>query len=199
MDKKLLALYITIVLLDVFLVAGFIVSFGEMSSLRAQITDLEEDVAKMRATNYMLSTTVENLNLTVKHLVEVVQNRSMSQGVSEGLVLQINVADSIKTGETVRVNFSLTNFGSKKVTLVFPSPKIFDFKVLDSSGKVVYQWSQDKSFPAVIVEVVLEPGQAKTASLPWECRLPPGEYLLVGVVSSYNITITSNKVVMVKS
>jgi hypothetical protein len=176
-------------------------SIEELGSLKTQISDLKEQVTKVVARDEVLAFTVENLNDTVRHLVNIVQNRSMGGEVPRrefnGLVLQLNVNDLIKTGETVRVNFSLTNFGSQKVTLVFPSPKIFDFKVLDSSGKVVYEWSQDKSFPALIVQIALEPGQTKTASLSWECKLPPGEYVIIGIVSSYNMTITATKVIRV--
>jgi regulator of replication initiation timing len=196
-----LSLFIVVILLESVLAVGLIMSFEELGSLKTQISDLKEQVTKVVARDEVLAFTVENLNDTVRHLVNSVQNRSMVEEVSRrgfnGLVLQLNVNDLIKTGETVRVNFSLTNFGSQKVTLVFPSPKIFDFKVLDSSGKVVYEWSQDKSFPALIVEIALEPGQTKTASLPWECKLPPGEYVIIGIVSSYNMTITATKVIRV--
>ncbi|MGC8935367.1 MAG: BsuPI-related putative proteinase inhibitor [Thermoproteota archaeon] len=130
----------------------------------------------------------------MKLLAEVLQNKTGGAG---GLLLKVEVKDTISAGEVAKVNLTLTNFGTRTATLTFPSSKVFDFKVLDSSGKVVYRWSQDKVFLTVITNVVLNPGESKSSTLTWKCELPEGEYTIVGFVEAYNATITCSKPIKV--
>ena len=169
------------------LAVGSLLSLGELNSIKAQISALQDQVVK-------LSLGLEKLNNTMKLLAEVLQNKTGGAG---GLLLKVEVKDTISAGEVAKVNLTLTNFGTRTATLTFPSSKVFDFKVLDSSGKVVYRWSQDKVFLTVITNVVLNPGESKSSTLTWKCELPEGEYTIVGIVEAYNATITCSKPIKV--
>jgi len=111
----------------------------------------------------------------------------------EGLFLKMDAKDMVSIGETVQVNLTLTNLGAQPVTLTFPSSKIFDLKVVDSSGKVVYKWSQDKAFLTVITQIVLKPGESMSRILTWKCELSEGDYIITGIVESYEVNLFFSK------
>jgi hypothetical protein len=193
MNNKNLLLFTAFGLILAFIAgiaAGFIVSLGELNSIKAQVSALQNQVANLTSKNEELRLSLERLNSTIKLLSEVFQNKTKG---AEGLLLKIDVKDTISIGEVVKVNLTLTNFDARAATLTFPSSKVFDFKVLDSSGKVVYKLSQDKFFLTVITSVVLKPGESKSSTLTWKCELPEGDYAIVGIVEAYNATITCSK------
>jgi regulator of replication initiation timing len=197
MNQKRLLLFASIGLLLAFiagLVVGSSLSFRELNSIKVQISDLKNQTTNLSLENEKLKLSIERLNRTLSLLNKVLQNKT---GGAEGLLLKVEVKDTISVGEVVKVNLTLTNLGTRTATLTFPSSKIFDFKVLDSSGKVVYRWSWDKVFLTVIMNVVLNPGESKSSTLPWKCELPEGEYTIVGIVEAYNATITCSKSIKV--
>jgi hypothetical protein len=197
MNNKNLLLFVAFGLILVFIAGiaiGFVTSLGELNSIKAQVLALQNQVTNLTSKNEELSLSLERLNSTIKLLTEVFQNKTKG---AEGLLLKIDVKDTISIGEVVKVNLTLTNFGSKETTLTFPSSKVFDFEVLDSSGKVVYRWSQDKFFLTVITNLVLKPEESKSSTLTWKCELQEGEYTIVGIVEAYNATITCSKPIKV--
>jgi hypothetical protein len=170
--------------------AGTVISLGELNSLKAQLSTLQGQVATLTSENGELRSSLEELNRTVRLLAEALRNKTAGVG---GLYLEVEAKDVVSREETVQVNLTLTNLGAQPVALTFPSSKVFDFKVVDRSGKVVFRWSQDEAFLTVVTQIVLGPGESKSSTLTWKCELPEGEYAIVGIVETYNATITCSK------
>jgi hypothetical protein len=66
-----------------------------------------------------------------------------------------------------RLTLTLTNIASYPVTLYFPSEKRYDFSARDSLGRLVWTWSNGKTFPTVPSEVVLAPGASLSHTESW--------------------------------
>jgi hypothetical protein len=161
-----------------------------ISSLRAEFSAMQSKVAVLSSENAELKSSMLRLNETIRLLTESFGNEAVNL---EGLFLKMDAKDVVSIGETVQVNLTLTNLGVQPVTLTFPSSKIFDVKVVDSSGRVVYKWSQDKVFLTVIVQIVLKPGENRNETITWKCELPKGDYTLIGMVEAYNATLVFSK------
>lgn len=66
-----------------------------------------------------------------------------------------------KQGEAV-LTFIVTNISHEELVLPFSSSQRYDFKVTDSTGKVVYQASKDKFYLTVLGEETVLPGKSLT-------------------------------------
>jgi hypothetical protein len=177
------------VVLIVFL-ATTALNISIISSLREELSAMQSQVAVLSSENAELKSSLLRLNETIRLLTESFRKEAVKL---EGLFLKMDAKDMVSRGETVQVNLTLTNLGAQPVTLTFPSSKIFDVKVVDSSGRVVYRWSQDKVFLTVIVQLVLKPGESRNETLTWKCELPEGDYILTGIVEAYNATLVFSK------
>jgi len=156
----------------------------EINLLEKQLHTLENKIADL---NSELNEKMEKLNKTMLPLLKDSYNKTTS---IEGLILKMETKSTVSIGEPIKVNLTLANFGPKPVALTFPSSKIFDLEIVDSSGRVVYRWSQGKFFLMVISRVVLEPGESKSTTITCECELPEGIYTILGIVEAYNVTLT---------
>jgi hypothetical protein len=148
------------------------VAFGRIQGLEARIVDLQSEM--------------EDMNRTI----QILQNRTSGSG---GLSLRIEAKASVHKEETTGVNITLTNDGIQVVKLTFPTSKQFDLVVLDSARQTVYRWSQDKVFLTVLTQIELQPGESTTRTLTWSCNLSDGDYVMVGLVEAYNVTVSCSK------
>jgi len=76
-------------------------------------------------------------------------------------------ATYVRTQAPAQLSLVVTNIDTYPVTLHFQSGKQFDFAVKNSSGQVVWTWSNGKTFPTQPSEVVLAPGQSLTYTQSW--------------------------------
>lgn len=63
---------------------------------------------------------------------------------------------------TATFTMTLSNGTKDAYTFQFPSAQHFDFELVDSEGKVVRAWSDDRSFGQVVTQFTLKGGQTKT-------------------------------------
>lgn len=74
---------------------------------------------------------------------------------------QVQVTPSVvqKDG-ALTAKLTILNNTDKQITINHSSGQKFDFKLLDSSKKVLYTWSSDKSFIMMLTKTVIEPGKS---------------------------------------
>jgi hypothetical protein len=86
--------------------------------------------------------------------------------------------------DTVLLRLLVRNDAQEPIKLLFPSAQTYDFRLLDSEGKVWWQWSRGRVFAQVVVERVLQPGEQyeiqERLPLGQVAGLQPGRYLVVG-------------------
>ena len=89
----------------------------------------------------------------------------------------------------VRFTLAITNVGSKRVELTFPSGKAYDFVVLDSLDREVWHWSAGRLFTQAIQNKLLSRGESMRVEEEWKRPTQPGRYTAVGLVNSTNFPI----------
>jgi hypothetical protein len=154
-----------------------------IQGLEDHIVDLQSEYASLRGA-------IEDMNRTIQTIARILENKT---GGSGGLSLRIEAKASVHKEETTGVNITLTNDGIQVVKLTFPTSKQFDLVVLDSARQTVYRWSQDKVFLTVLTQIELQPGESTTRTLTWSCNLSDGDYVMVGLVEAYNVTVSCSK------
>ena len=90
---------------------------------------------------------------------------------------------AIAASSGVALTLTVTNPSSAPLTLEFSSGQQFDFRVRRSDGTVVWLWSADKLFTAMLTSRSLAPGETATYSAVWS-PVTPGSYLAVGTLTS---------------
>jgi hypothetical protein len=73
----------------------------------------------------------------------------------------------VRTQASAQLSLVVTNIETYPVTIHFQNGKHSDFAVRNSSGQVVWTWSNGKTFPTQPSQVVLAPGQSLQYTQPW--------------------------------
>jgi hypothetical protein len=90
----------------------------------------------------------------------------------------------------IRLALHVVNPGTKRVEITFPSGQTYDFVVLDSVGREVWQWSQGRMFTQSLRNKVLDGGEALDVEETWSiAALAPGRYTARGVLTSQNFPL----------
>jgi hypothetical protein len=90
----------------------------------------------------------------------------------------------------IRLALNVVNPGSKRVEITFPSGQTYDFVVLDSVGREVWQWSEGRMFTQSLRNKVLDGGEALDVEETWAiASLAPGRYTARGVLTSQNFPL----------
>jgi len=84
--------------------------------------------------------------------------------VVTGLTLSVTTSQGAGS-MTFRIN--VENGGSATETLNFTCAQFFDIEVTDQSGKLVWRWSNDKYFAAVLWSLELSPGESSAQETVW--------------------------------
>lgn len=84
-------------------------------------------------------------------------------------------------GSQIRLVLYNNSEGDKKIT--FPTSQMFDFTVKNKAGKVVYRYSQGKSFLQAFQTLTLKKGETKIWKETWDYkhegkRVPKGQYTI---------------------
>ena len=93
-------------------------------------------------------------------------------------------SDRYKTSEPVHLIFTLTNHSKKAVEYQFSSSKLYDVQVSDSTGVVVWKWSQNKIFDSLIAHKTLDPGKSLVITVLWNRRNENGHPVRSGKYSA---------------
>jgi hypothetical protein len=98
---------------------------------------------------------------------------SLNVSVNEGVVLTLHV----------------TNTSDKRLEITFPSGQTHDFAVLDSAGKVVWQWSEDRLFTQAIQNKLLTPRESAKFEERWNASGLTGKFVAVATLRSTNYPV----------
>jgi hypothetical protein len=87
-----------------------------------------------------------------------------------------------------RVHFALDvlNTGGKHVELSFPSGMSYDFVVMDSLGREVWQWSDGRMFTQGVQNKQLGTGDSMQVDGTWDTLPQPGQYTAIATLNSSN-------------
>lgn len=90
--------------------------------------------------------------------------------------------DPLRTGQPATWLLVVSNRGTERATLTFPSGQNGDV-VLEQSGREAYRWSGGRFFTQAVRPVSLEPGGTETFTLEEErLGVEPGSYQLVATL-----------------
>jgi hypothetical protein len=111
-------------------------------------------------------------------------NRSVSVDPRAPLTptLEISVDDD------VRFAFRVTNAGTKRVEVKFPSGLTHDVIVLDTLGREVWRWSNGRLFTQNVQNRVVRASDTMTFDEEWE-DAAPGRYTAVVTLASVNFPL----------
>jgi hypothetical protein len=84
------------------------------------------------------------------------------------------------------VEFALdvANRGEKRMELNFASGQAYDFIVLDSVGRRLWQWSDGRMFTQAYQNKVIDGGDTLHLREQWQAKLAPGRYTVVATLLS---------------
>jgi hypothetical protein len=98
-------------------------------------------------------------------------------------------------GDSVRFELHVTNVTREAVTLEFGSAQRYDFVVSDAEGRVLWQWSAERSFAQVVGREVLQPDESRRFEAAWSPGALRGEYVATGRLTSLNYPVELRTVV----
>lgn len=78
---------------------------------------------------------------------------------------------------SLQARISLRNTHEQPLELAFPSGQQFELVAYDETGRLVYQWSEDKRFIQALTRVSVQGEKIWTAEIPAD-RLTPGRYAI---------------------
>ncbi|MDE3054457.1 MAG: hypothetical protein KGL38_14820 [Gemmatimonadota bacterium] len=90
----------------------------------------------------------------------------------------------------VRFALHVVNTSTHRVEIDFPSGQVYDFVVLDSLGREVWQWARSQMFTqSTQIRYVGGGGELEVAEN-WKRRVPPGRYTAVATLTSTNYPVS---------
>jgi hypothetical protein len=89
----------------------------------------------------------------------------------------------------VHFAFDVSNTGGKHVELSFPSGKSYDFVVMDSLGREVWQWSDGRMFTQGVQNKQLGTGDSMKVDGTWRAIPQPGQYTAIATLNSTNYPV----------
>ena len=101
---------------------------------------------------------------------------------------------------SVRLAMQVVNGSGKRVELTFPSGQTYDFVILDSLGREMWQWSSGRMFTQALRNRVLKGGETLDLEETWTTTtLAPGRYTARGVLTSENFPLVETTEFTVES
>jgi len=104
--------------------------------------------------------------------------------------LSLKTAKAVGPNPSIKVTFSVHNHGKKTYTLSFPTTQRWDFRILNSTGGVVYTYTDDHTFLQTVGTSMVNNGDKlvypetvdfEDMSLP----LTPGVYTVQAIMANY--------------
>lgn len=98
----------------------------------------------------------------------------------------------IKSGQPVRITFTVVNTSSKPVTYNFSTGQRFDVTATNAAGTAVWDWAVSRRFSQNLASLSLPPGKSFVYRAVWNGRdlsgrlVPPGAYTLSAHLTSDN-------------
>lgn len=130
---------------------------------------------------------LQPLQLTSKVALSSAATSRRSGSKSEGRIdsqLHVDVG-----ANEVRFALNVTNVGKKHVELSFPNGKSYDFVVVDSLGREVWQWSTGRMFTQGVQNKQLGTGDMMHVAEAWKRSAPHGRYTAIATLNSSNYPV----------
>ena len=90
-------------------------------------------------------------------------------------------------GRTAEFALTIKNVGNKHAELDFSNGQAYDFVVVDSAGRAVWQWSSGRMFTQLVQNKQLGSGETLRVSETWKKpAVAPGKYTVVATLRSSN-------------
>ena len=90
-------------------------------------------------------------------------------------------------GRDAQFALTIKNVGNKHAELDFANGQRYDFVVIDSAGREVWQWSSGRMFTQIVQNKQLGSGESMRVSETWKKPLAaPGKYTVVATLKSSN-------------
>ena len=109
-----------------------------------------------------------------------------------GQASQVQLDSKLKVDvakQNVRFALDVKNVGRKHAELNFPNGQSYDFVVLDSIGREVWHWSNNRMFTQSIQNKQLGAGDAMEVTEAWQPHVAPGKYVAVATLKSSNYPV----------
>lgn len=90
----------------------------------------------------------------------------------------------------VRFALHVVNTSSHRVEIDFPSGQVYDFVVLDSLGREVWQWAHSQMFTQSTQIRYVGGGDELEVAESWKHPLAPGRYTAVATLTSTNYPVS---------
>jgi hypothetical protein len=130
----------------------------------------------------------DNLNAQPTTKVVALQQQGSPRTVTREQKSPVSAHVSVRK-EQAELRFALrvVNTGKKRVEITFPSGQTYDFVVLDSTGREMWRWGNDRMFTQALRNKLLGAGE----TLDYEeslksTPLPPGRYTARATLTSAN-------------
>lgn len=91
---------------------------------------------------------------------------------------------SYQVGGSMGVRLSQRSTLPESIALHFPSGQSFDLKIYNDAGSIVYVWSADKLFAAIVRDEKFGPGERTYGFAVPLGRLQPGKYKVQGYITT---------------
>lgn len=117
--------------------------------------------------------------------------KKSAKGLLKNLVLEMQVSPQpLKLGEArqLQANIVLKNVSKKFVGLEFPTTQRIEVLIRDKTGKLLTQWSEDRTFDNEPSYIGLNPGERLeySASLPTRDMRPGESYTVEGFFPNFD-------------
>lgn len=90
----------------------------------------------------------------------------------------------------VRFALHVVNTGSQNVEFDFPNGQAYDFIVLDSRGRQVWQWARSRMFTQTTQIKYVSAGHEIQITENWKHPPAPGQYTAVATLTSTNFPVS---------
>jgi len=92
----------------------------------------------------------------------------------------------VRVEKGVALSLQVTNSGAKRTEINFPNGQMYDFLVLDSTGREVWRWSEGRLFTQSLQNRLLDAGETLTFEERWAAAESHGEFTAVATLKSDN-------------
>ncbi len=104
--------------------------------------------------------------------------------------LSLKQAESVGPNPSVKITFAVHNHAKRTYTLSFPTAQRWDFRIVSSSGAVIYTYTDDHEFVQVVGTSMVNRDDKLSYSESVEFEdmtapLTPGTYTVQAVLSNY--------------
>lgn len=120
---------------------------------------------------------------------ETIREGTPAADSASPLATSLNVSLDKSDAQSVTLTLNITNASDKRVELTFPSGQTHDFVVLDSTGTVVWKWSEGRLFTQAMQNKLLTSKESAKFEEKWNAEKVQGRFTAVATLRSSNFPV----------